>query len=212
LTSDWQNRKTTPLLLGIITLGLCVRLIHFWAISDTALAKFHSVPDTDIHTFWNWAQQILAGDVLSAYHRYKGFMQEIAPLETWYRWWGGKEIFRTAPLFPYAVAGLLAVSGGSLLFVLFVQLLVGAIHPLVLFGLARRVFDERVGLAAAGLTALYGPFIFYQGVLLRDWLPPFLEPLALLLLLRARENRRGRDWLLAGAALGLALCSGFSGT
>src|SRR5262249_55901831 len=46
---------------------------------------------------------------------------------------------------------------------------------------------------------------FHQSALLRDWLPPILEPLALVALLRAREHERIRDWVLAGAILGLAL-------
>ena len=192
-------------LLGILGVALLIRLLQFWAISDTALYRVHTVVESDSRAYWNWAQQILTGHLLDAYHAYTQSEQLTAPLDTWYRWWGGKEIFRTAPLFPYWVAGLLVLSGGSLAFVILVQLVVGALHPLVMYGLARRLFGKRVGLVAAALTAVYGPFIFYQGVLLRDWLPPILEPLALLALLRARESDRGRAWLLAGAALGLAL-------
>ncbi len=47
--------------------------------------------------------------------------------------------------------------------------------------------------------------MFHQGVLLRDWLPPILEPLALVLLLRAADRRNSRDWIFAGAAVGVAL-------
>ncbi|MCI0410548.1 MAG: glycosyltransferase family 39 protein, partial [Acidobacteria bacterium] len=184
-----------------------LRLLHFWWISGSALLQFHSVAETDIRVYWEWAQKILGGDLLGrdTYHYYGKHQQVVAPLDTWYRWWGGKEIFRTAPLYPYWVAALLALSGGSLQFVILVQLLVGALHPLILFGLARRIFDTRAGLAAAALTALYGPFIFYQGVLLRDWLPPMVEPLAVLALLEANESGRSRSWAVAGAALGLAI-------
>ncbi len=192
-------------LLGIVGAALLIRVLHFLAISDTALYRVHTVVESDSRAYWNWAQQILSGRLLDAYHAYTQSEQLTAPLDTWYRWWGGKEIFRTAPLFPYWVAGLLGVSGGSLAFVILVQLVVGALHPVVMYGLARRLFGTRVGLVAAALTAVYGPFIFYQGVLLRDWLPPLLEPLVLLALLGARESDRGRAWLLAGAALGLAL-------
>ncbi len=158
--------------------------------------KFPLVWDqSDQYAFWQWAQTILAGDLLgrNTYHPYFDGMQEIAPLETWYRWWGGKEIFQHPPLYPYAVAAILAVSGNSMAAVLLAQLLLGALQPLVLFGLGRRLFDGQVGLVAAALTAFYGPFIFYQGVLLRDWLPPLLEPVALLALLRAHDSHRVRD-------------------
>jgi hypothetical protein len=198
----------TWLLAAILALGLLVRLLHFWAITGTAFPKIGFVfTQSDMYANWHWAQTILAGDWLGreTYHPYFEWMKRIAPLETWYRWWGGKAIFQQAPLYPYLLAGLWALCRGSVTGVLLVQLLIGAVQPLVMYRLASRLFDPRVGLVAAGLTALYGPFIFHQGVLLRDWLPPLLEPLALLALLRAKETGRGTAWLWAGAALGLAL-------
>jgi hypothetical protein len=195
-------------LVGVLCLGLLIRLLHFWALSNTAYFKIPLVfTQSDMYAFWQWAQTILAGDVLgrNTYHPYFEWMKAIAPLETWYRWWGGREIFQQAPFYPYWLAFLLAWFGTSVAVVTFAQLLLGAAQPLVMFGLARRLFDARVGLLAAGITALYGPFIFHQGTLLRDWLPPLVEPLALLGLLRARASTRGLDWLLAGAALGLAV-------
>ena len=205
--AETMGRKTTVILLVILILGALLRLLHFWWISGAALLEFHSVTESDMRVYWEWAQKILAGDLLGrdTYHYYGKHQQLVAPIDTWYRWWGGKEIFRTAPLYPYLVAGLLGLSGGSLHFVILVQLMVGALHPLILFGLTRRIFGTRAGLVAAALTALYGPFIFYQGVLLRDWLPPMLEPLAVLALVRANESGGSWSWGVGGAVLGLAI-------
>jgi 4-amino-4-deoxy-L-arabinose transferase-like glycosyltransferase len=201
------QRTTRRILIGILVAGLAIRLIHLWAISTTAFVRIPLVAtNSDLYANWQWAQAILAGDLLGrdTYHPYFEWMREIAPLETWHRWWGGEEVFQQAPLYPYLVAGLLAISGNSLNFVMFAQLLLGAAQPLVMFWLARRVFDDRVGLAAAAVTALYGPFIFHQGTLLRDWLPPVIEPLALVVLLRARDSGRVIDGLLAGTLIGLS--------
>ena len=206
--STCGTTRTWWFLWSILALGLLIRLVHFWAISGTAFPKIPLVfTQSDLYATWQWAQTILTGDWLGhdTYHPYFEWMQSMAPLETWYRWWGGKAIFQQAPLYSYWVAGLLALSHHSLPFVLLTQLVLGAFHPLVMFGLARRVFDERVGLVAAAMTAFYGPFIFHQGTLLRDWLPPLLEPLALLLILRARDTGRGWNWFLAGTVLGMAL-------
>jgi 4-amino-4-deoxy-L-arabinose transferase-like glycosyltransferase len=192
----------------ILVSGLLVRLVHFWSISHTPFTRFPLViKATDLYANWEWAQTILAGDLLGreTYHPYFDWMRNIAPVEQWYQWWGGKEIFQQAPLYAYWAAGLLAASINSLNFVLFVQLLVGSLQPLIMFLLGRRFFDEFSGLLAAALTAFYGPFVFHQGVLLRDWLPPLLDALGLLLLLRARSRGRGLDYLLAGAVLGTAL-------
>lgn len=199
---------TARLLLLIVGLGLALRLLHGWLLSDTAYPRLPlRFTESDMHAFWQWAQRIVAGDWLGrdTYHPYFHWMQEMAPRETWHRWWGGKEIFHQAPLYPYLVAVALILTGGSAIGVLLFQLVVGALQPLVLFALGRRLAGERAGLAAAALAAVYGPFIFHQGVLLRDWLPPILEPLALVGLLRAEATGRDRDWTLAGAALGLAL-------
>ncbi len=202
-----ERMATSVILVGILVLGCAIRLVHFWAISRTAFLKITFISiSSDPYAFWHWAQTILAGDLLGrdTYHPYFEWMKEMAPQETWYRWWGGKEIFQQAPFYPYFVAGLLALSKNSLSFVILIQLLIGALQPLVMFWLARRLFDDRVGLVAAALTAFYGPFIFHQGALLRDWLPPLLEPLALLVLLRVRASGRALDGLLAGALIGVA--------
>src|SRR6185295_2563759 len=196
------------LLLVILAVGLSLRLGHFWAISQTSYPRLPLVfGDTDMNATLQWAKTILAGDWLgrNTYHPYFFWMRDLAPLDTWYRWWGGQSIFQQAPLYAYWVATWLALLGKSLSGTLFVQLVLGALDSLVIFLLARRLFDVRVGLLAAAMTAFYGPFIFQQGTLLRDWLPPLLEPLALLLIVRARETERARDWLAAGAALGVAL-------
>lgn len=204
-----MRRLAAPFpLLAIVSLGLLLRLIHFSAISRTAFPQIPLVfTDSDMFATWEWAQTILVGDWLGrdTYHPYFGWMRTLAPLDTWYRWWGGREIFQQAPLYAYWVAGLRAWSGDSLTGILAVQLVVGSLHPLVTYCLARRLFDVRVGLLAAAMTAFYGPFIFHQGTLLRDWLPPLLEPLALALILRARDTERARDWVLSGGVLGLAL-------
>lgn len=153
-----------------------------------------------------WARRI-PGDVLGrdTYHPHTEWMRKLAPPETWHRWWGGKEIFQQTPLYPYFVAGLLAAFRGSLEAILAVQLILGALQPLVVFFLARRLAGPWAGVMAAAFTALHGTTVFYQGALLRDWLLPILEPLAMLLVLRAREGDRTRDGVGAGAVFGLAL-------
>src|SRR6266545_3781288 len=167
--SSTPREREHLFLVLILIVALVIRFVHFLTIAGTAFPKFPLVFDqSDMNTFWEWAQSILAGDWLGreTYHPAFEWMKAIAPQETWYRWWGGKAIFQQAPLYAYWVAGLLV---------------------------------------AAALAAVYGPFTFHQTVLLRDWLPPILEPLALVALLRARASGRIRNWGLAGAALGLAL-------
>ena len=203
-----RRRFAVIALAAIVALALLIRLLHFAAIHGTAFPRFPLYfTDSDMHFYWEWAGRIAGGDWLSRdpVHPYPAWMARIAPLETWLRWWGGREILPTVPLYPYWVAALLRVSGGSVDSVILAQLFAGALQPIVLYWLGRRLFDERVGLVAAALDAVYGPAVFFQGTLLRDWMPPILEPLALVAILRARDAGRAGAWVAAGAALGLAL-------
>jgi tetratricopeptide (TPR) repeat protein len=195
------------LLLFILGIALAVRLIHFFTIEPQPFLKFPlAASQTDMYAFWQWAQSIAGGDWWGrdTYHPYFGWMKDLAPLESWYARWGGKEIFHQAPLYPYFLAVLIALKL-SLPTIIALQLVLGSLQVLIIFSVTRRLFDDRVGLVAAGLTALYGPFTFYQGLLLRDWLPPILEPLILLMVLRARALPRPGRWLAAGLTMGIAI-------
>jgi Dolichyl-phosphate-mannose-protein mannosyltransferase len=201
------RRREWPLVLGVAALALLVRILHWHALEGTAFPFFPLVfAESDMHAFLVWATRILEGDWLgrNTYHVYTEWMKPIAPLETWHRWWGGREVFHQAPLYPYGVALALGVSGRSLEAVLRLQLVAGTVQAVVVYALARCLFDVRTAVVAGVLTAVYGPLVFFQGVLLRDWLPPLLEPLALVLLLLTRRSSSPLHGFLAGAALGLA--------
>ena len=207
LPDGQDRRRVVFLLLGIVLAGLVLRLIHFWALRDSAIPFRHLFVTTDDNVYYQWARTILAGDWLgrATYHPYFDGLRAIAPLETWYRWWGGKEVFQQAPLYPYIFAAMLAVTRHDFPAILLIQLLLGALQPVVMYLLAKRLWNYRVGLIAALITALYGPFVFYQGVFLRDWLAPILEPLALLAVVKASQQDSPGRWIVAGAALGVAL-------
>jgi 4-amino-4-deoxy-L-arabinose transferase-like glycosyltransferase len=196
------------ILLIIVTLALLFRLIYFQTLTETAFLKIPLMYiKSDMYAFLEWAKAILEGDILGidTYHPYFEWMQAIALQETWYHWWGGKAIFQQAPLYPYWLAGILGLSNGSIELAVLIQLVLGALHPLVMYCLARRLFNDYAGCIAAALTAFYGPLIFEQGALSRDWISPILEPLALLVLLKAQSDRQWRYWSIAGAVLGLAV-------
>ncbi len=47
-------------------------------------------------------------------------------------------------------------------------LIVGLLHPYLVYRLGQRVFDDRVALFAAGITAFYSYFIYYAGALMTE--------------------------------------------
>ena len=202
-----SRRGLTLMLCAILAVALAVRMAHLAAILRSHSDRLPLVfKETDMRAFLDWSDAILAGDVLQrdTFHPTFDWMRAMAPAETWYHWWGSKAVFQQEPLYVYALSLLRWVTGRALWIPPLVQLLVGSLQPLVVFLLGRRLVNERAALLGAGLAAIYGPFIFYEGVVLRDWLPALLEPVALLLLLRAGGKERPAESLIAG--LWLAAC------
>ena len=92
------------------------------------------------------------------------------------------------------------VAGGA-------NVVLGAASIVLVFAVARRVFDERVGLVAAALFAFWPNLVFHAGVALTETLFNFLLLAAVLVLVAGRwEDRRFAPGRLvaAGVVLGLA--------
>lgn len=75
------------------------------------------------------------------------------------------------------------------------HLALGVATVVIIFDLARRLFDNRIGLVAAGVMALFPNLVFHTAVALTETLFIFLVVAALLVLL-GREGAPGR-WRLA---------------
>jgi hypothetical protein len=195
------------LIAAALSVALGTRLWHFAAISGTAFPELPTVSqESDMFVNVEWARRIKSGDWLGrdAYHPYFDWMRDVGPLESWHRWWGGKEVFQQAPLYPYWIAAVWSLIGESFQGILFVQLLLGVLQVFLVYKLSERAFGFKAGVVAGGLCAAYGPLIFHQGLLLRDGLTALLDPLTLWLLLRAKNSRTMKAFGAAGLGAGAA--------
>lgn len=107
------------------------------------------------------------------------------------------------PLYPLFLEAVYGVAGPRPAAALAVQALMGAANALLVYFLARRLFRSAAAAIAAGaLAALYGPFLFYDALLLPATLATFL----VLLFLHAwtLAPRLPALHLPAGALLALA--------
>jgi tetratricopeptide (TPR) repeat protein len=120
-------------------------------------------------------------------------------------WLGGPEArYASSHLYAYFLAFWYALVGPSWLVSRVVQLTLGALAtPFLLYLIGRRAFSGPVGLLAALMGAIYGPFIFGEGLVLSSGVAAIPACLVLLGLLVAQQRGLDRDWLLAGAAIGL---------
>lgn len=115
------------------------------------------------------------------------------------------EPFFVEPLYAYFLAAVYAVFGRDPWSVRILQALGGAATAALVFDLGRRLYGRRIGWAAGLAAAFYGPFAFYDALLLKTSLEVFLVALLLWLLVRGTESLGSElVWPAAGLVLGLA--------
>ncbi|HSZ84278.1 MAG TPA: tetratricopeptide repeat protein [Polyangia bacterium] len=137
--------------------------------------------------------RVLVGDASA----YEAWAREIR------RDWIGHEVFYQAPLYPYFLAALDAVFGPSLFVVRLVQAALGGASCVLLAGAGRRLFRSRgVGYGAGLLLALYGPALFFTGLIHKTALDLFFTTAVLYAVARVDETPRRRWLALAGVSLG----------
>jgi tetratricopeptide (TPR) repeat protein len=167
------SRRLLLLLLGA---ALIVRLAHWWAVRNDPFFAWLAM---DSQEYDRWAQGIAAGD------------------------WLGSQVFFQAPLYPYLLAALYAVCGRSLDAVYLAQIVLAVAGCWALYRAGREMGGERVGLAAAGLAAFYGPFLFHDVQLLKESPAVAVTSFLLWTLTAARSHPGLRLWLVAGLLLGV---------
>jgi len=168
--------KTIPAAIAVFSLACLLRLVYLTQIASSPFFDFLQLDPAYYH---DWAVAISKGD------------------------WVGKEVFEQSPLYPYLLALFLLVFGHDLYLLRVLQLGVGAVTCVLTFLLGTRLFDRRVGLVAGLGCALYAPFFFYEGQVMKEFLTPPLATGALLLLTRSRPPSRAAQ-AGAGILIGLA--------
>ncbi|HVR01852.1 MAG TPA: glycosyltransferase family 39 protein, partial [Polyangia bacterium] len=160
--------------LGLFAVAFLLRVAYVLEISDTEVAR---VLVGDAFAYDLWARQIQ-------------------------RDWLGHEVFYQAPLYPYFLAALYSIVGPSFMAVRVTQAALGGAACVLLAGAGRRFFSRGVGLGAGLLLALYGPALFFTGLVHKMVLDLFFTTALLYALARADERESGRWVALVGAALG----------
>ncbi len=168
------DRKFWAYVALVALVALVVRLIYIHETRDVPFVA-HLVGDAA--GYFAWAERIAAGD------------------------WIGSEAFYQAPLYPYVLAVVRRVFGGTVATVRIVQAVWGTLAVVVLCVVGGRLFGRRVGIVSGGMLALYAPAVFFDGVVQKASLGCVL--LCLLLLTLVTGVRR-RSFVAAGA-IGLAL-------
>ena len=175
-SGHWSWRRDAAVW-AIVALALAVRMAY---LADLRHTPFFNDPQMDALYHDQWAKRIAAGD------------------------WAGGGVFFRAPLYPYFLGLLYALTGTDYLAVRLVQFAIGAGTVLLTMVLGGRRFGRPAGLLAGLLVALHGPLVYFEGELLLVVLEVPLKLLTAWSLDRAIRGGGGRAWGVAGLWLGLA--------
>ncbi|HKZ22555.1 MAG TPA: glycosyltransferase family 39 protein, partial [candidate division Zixibacteria bacterium] len=136
-------QKDRNFLIFIFIFGFVLRLIYLLEIKDNP--HFYNLTlDPLYHD--TWAKQIAGGD------------------------WIGNQVFFRAPFYPYFLAVLYKIFGHHLFLVSLIQHLIGCISVILIFRVAKKLFDRKVAILASTIAATYWIFIYYEAELLLDFL------------------------------------------
>ena len=170
----------------VFFVAFTLRIGHIREVSESPLMR-DTIPMFDSRYYDKTAREIAGGD-----------------------FWGDEVYFMT-PLYPYALAIPYALMpGNDVTGVRYLQCALGAVTCLLICGIAYMAAGPAVGLIAGLIAALYGTFIYYDGILMPSSLTLGLHMLAMLLLLVA-ARRGARVWWAAGG-LALGFCTLAHGT
>jgi tetratricopeptide (TPR) repeat protein len=152
-------------LVALFVIAAAWRLAYLARLAHT---PFADSLDADARIYWDWSEHILRHGLIPP-----------AP-------------FFLAPLYPYLLAALRAVSGGSIAHVLTAQALIGAAAVVLLADATRRVAGTRIALVVGTTLALFQTTTFFDGLILPESLLFFFESLLVWHVART-------DWSRAGA-------------
>lgn len=151
----------------LLTAGaFLLRLGHVLASRENPFFRYLPV---DSAAYDRWAVRIASGD------------------------WLGHGVFYQDPLYPYFLGVLYTIFDRDLTLVLVLQVLLGALNVPLVWAIGTRLCGTRVGWTAALLAALYSPFWFYDGLVLKTFLEVLLLNAALWALLRAERSAAGPE-------------------
>jgi len=168
----------TRIALVVFALALVVRLVYLGEIAKSP--TFH-VPIIDSASYDQHARLLVEKGIFYQRFFWQGF------------------------LYPFFLAVVYFLTGGSILWARLIQILLGSFLCVLVCRLGARLFDRRTGAAAGAIAALYGPLVFYDAELLDTGLSALWAVALVLLVLKARDAKGIRAAALVGVCGGLSV-------
>ena len=109
------------------------------------------------------------------------------------------------PFYSYFVAGIYSLTHHTVYAVWIIQFILGALAASLLFLIGTNLFNRTVGIICSLFYALYGPNLFYEGIMLRASLTEFLAVLSFYFLIKLEKKFSYGSLLLSGVSLSLMI-------
>jgi tetratricopeptide (TPR) repeat protein len=161
LSSKFFTRERI-ILIAIFLFAFLLRLIHILQYMDN---PFFTTLLGDPSYYDNWAQKIAQG-------MFRGAEPD-----------GGELTFFRGPVYSLILAAFYKIFGHDVLIPRIFQAILGAMSCLLVALIARRLFDQKIGILAGFIAALCGSLIYFDGEILVTSLVVFLNLLVVLLII-----------------------------
>lgn len=170
--------------LAIVLSAFLIRLVYIFSLDDRWY--FYDTVHYD-----KAARSIVAGEGFGKGYRFSEnveFQQE----------------YSLPPVYPVFLAGIYYIFGPHLFVVRVIQSIIGSFLCLMIFYIAREIFNEKVAIVASLISISYPMFIFISGLLYVEVIFTLLIALTIWSLLKYFNHRKLGYLLLGGLFLGLA--------
>jgi tetratricopeptide (TPR) repeat protein len=186
LSKGIQNKNLSPtsnwlkflLPISIFVLAFLVRFIYLIQIKSSLPFFYAPIMDELYHD--TLAQQIASGQ------------------------WIGTEPFFRAPLYIYLLAFIYEIFGHSYFLPRLFQILIGSLSCVLIFFIAKKLFNQTVGILSGVMASFYAMLFFYDASLLTTSLEVFLDLALIGLLILSAKKPKLLNWFFCGIVLGLS--------
>ncbi len=158
--------------------ALTVRLCYLFQIKDNP--AFYNLI-LDCLAYDKWAMNIASGN------------------------WLRDQVFYQDPLYPYFLALIYKLFGHDLLLTRIIQTVIGSVNCVLIYFICREVYGKKVALVGGFISAFYGIFIFYDGMINKPFLGVFFINLALLAFIVGIRKKNKGLFFISGGCLGLSM-------
>jgi len=118
--------------------------------------------------------------------------------------WLGDKAFDAMPLYPYFLAVVYKIFGYNLFMPRLIEAIIGSVSCILVYLITKKYFGKRAGIISGFVACCYGPFIFYNALLVPTTLVIFFYLCCSWVLVNLNEKPTRLKFFLFGFVVGLA--------